>query len=161
MSLMTWCPGPSISPHHRCSTHHDWRCCCPYSLPWMPHVLALARHCTAAASHAHTLLMSSSLALGIVFCLRTRCSCPPSPASASEPAVSFGGDDDRPGRSCRRMASTRQPLPFMSSTCTLYRLSHIVRSLYEEEDVRRTAHGFGPLASCCCYERLRRRFIVG
>ena len=34
------------------------------------------RHCTAAASHAHTLLMSSSLALVVVFCLRTRCSCP-------------------------------------------------------------------------------------
>ena len=80
--------------------------------------------------------------------------------TASEPAASFGGGDDRPGRSCRRMASTRQPLPFMSSTCTLSK-SHTIRSLYEDEDVRRTAHGFAPPASCCCYERLRRRFIVG
>ena len=38
------------------------------------------RHCTAAASHAHALLLSSPLALVIVSCLRTRCSCPPSPA---------------------------------------------------------------------------------
>jgi hypothetical protein len=32
---------------------------------------------------------------------------------------------------------------------------HVVRSLYEDEDVR-TAHGFGPPppGSCCCYERL-------
>jgi len=79
---MTRCRGPPISPHHCCSTHHDADRThgVLLSLPWMPHVLALARHCTAAASHAHTLLLSSSLALVIVFCLRTRCSCPPSPA---------------------------------------------------------------------------------
>jgi len=123
-------------------------------------------HCTAAASHAHALLPSSPLCarhrlLLAHALLLSSVACDSSgQRTASEPAASFGGGDDRLGRSCRRMASTRQPLPFMSSTCTLSK-SHITRSLYEDEDVRRTAHGFAPPASCCCYERLRRRFIIG
>ena len=81
MPLMTWCPGPPISPHHCCSTHHDAdrTHAVLLSLPWLPHVPALA---TAPPQPVTRTRCSRPrrFALVIVSCLRTRCSCPPSPA---------------------------------------------------------------------------------
>ena len=164
VSRPTCQPTPPFAP--RTTTPTCTRCCCPYcgcAMSWHSPLHRRRQSCAhvvpvLAACARHRLLLAHALLLSNSSGQRSS-----GQRTASEPAASFGGDDDWPGRSCRRMASTRQPLAHYHSCrlrCTLSK-SHIIRSLYEDEDVRRTAHGFAPPASCCCYERLRRRFIIG
>ena len=150
---MTWCPGPPVSPRHRLlhapRRRHARGAAVPTVDAPCPGTRSPLHRRRQSRAHVapvlvacarHRLLLAHALLLSSIACDSS------GQRTASEPAVSFGGDDDRAGRSCRRMASTRQPLPFMSSTCTLYRILYVAYTRRRTYDVRRMALVHWPAA---------------